>query len=257
MQAPLKRLMIVAGHDPSGAGIDADCASIAELAIEPVSVLTARTDQDDRGMRSLGAREPSHWLAQALERSFPRIDALKFGLLPGAEHLRAARELVGRLRERMPALPIVVDPLIAASSGARFLDDDAVCVLRDELAREPVILTPNLDELSALTGVALETLQRSPRARVEAAHVLLERGASAVIVKGGHGSEDPVRDLLATREREAWVEHVRVPGGKIRGSGCRFASRLAGHLALGATLEESVRDAARHVAGEIARNSRR
>jgi hydroxymethylpyrimidine/phosphomethylpyrimidine kinase len=250
-----RRLLIVAGHDPSGAGIDADLSALRGLDVEPLPVVTARTDQDERSVRSIGARDPREWRSEALESARDGVDAVKFGLLPGAEHVRAARELLRELRKLAGAdLPAVVDPVIRASSGGRFLDADAVEALRGELAAEAVVLTPNLSEAAELSCEPLEALEASFSARIEAARILLALGAAAVVIKGGHGREDPVRDLVARADGAcAWLERPRLRGGGIRGSGCRFATHLAAGLALGRPIEEAAEEAGKFVATEIAR----
>jgi hydroxymethylpyrimidine/phosphomethylpyrimidine kinase len=252
-----RRLLIVAGHDPSGAGIDADLEAATGLEIEAVPIVTARTDQDDRAVRSVGERDPDAWSREATEAAREGVAAVKFGLLPGADHVRAARALVRRLRERGGAeIRVVVDPVIRASSGGVFLDARAVEILRGELVSEGVVLTPNLAEAAELACLAPRELESSFPARIEAARILLALGAAAVVIKGGHGGEDPVRDLVARADgSHRWIERPRVPGVGIRGSGCRFATRLAGGLALGQPLEQSAEAAGAFVATEIARNA--
>lgn len=256
--APLVRVLIVGGHDPSGAGVDADRAGLEGLAVEALTVVTARTDQDASSVHSIGAREPGVWKAEALGQARGGVAAIKFGLLPGSAHVLAARDLLRELRRiARSEVPAVVDPVIRASSGGRFLDPEAVEVLLRELVRESVILTPNLAEAAELTGMEVAELAESLDARRTAARVLLAAGARAVIVKGGHGAEDPARDLIATREgRMTWTSRPRIVGGSIRGSGCRFASRLAAGLALGSTLEAAAEEAGRFVAGEIERTAK-
>lgn len=249
------RVLIVGGHDPSGAGIDADLAALRGLEVEGLTVVTAATDQDAARVRSIGARAPGVWKVEALGLARAGVGAIKFGLLPGSEHVLAARDLLRELRRLAGGeIPAVVDPVIRASSGGLLLDEQAVEALLRELTRESVILTPNLAEAAELTGMALDELTESLEARRTAAQVLLAAGACAVIVKGGHGSEDPARDLVATREgKTTWISRPRIAGGSIRGSGCRFASRLAAGLALGAPLEAAAEEAGRFVAGEIER----
>jgi hydroxymethylpyrimidine/phosphomethylpyrimidine kinase len=293
------RILVVAGHDPSGgAGIDADRAALAGLALDAQFVVTAWTDQDDGALRALGARASGEWLAEARTVLAPRLSAIKFGLLPGADHVRAARELVRAARERAceahtpathertpptrererqheratprasearttganelalrPAalLPVIVDPVLGSSSGGRFLDADGIEALRSELCCAEIVLTPNLPEAAALACLPTRRIERSFAARVEAAQVLLGLGCSAVVLKGGHGSEDPVRDLVLVRDAEpVWLEHARVHGGKIRGSGCRFATRLAAGLALGRPLVDAAPEAGEWVPACIA-----
>jgi hydroxymethylpyrimidine/phosphomethylpyrimidine kinase len=254
------RLLIVAGHDASGgAGVDADRASVRRLPIEPVSIVTAWTDQDDREVRSIGARPPEDWLREARAACAQPIAAVKIGLLPGRDHVHAASELIRDVHSLHGEwVPIVVDPVLASSSGTRFLDEAATDALLAEIASANVILTPNLVEAAELTGASLAEIATSLPTRIRAARVLLSHGCAAVVIKGGHSRENPVRDLVATRDgRLSWLRHQRVTGGKIRGSGCRFATRLAAELALGRTLEASGRVAGRHVARLILAHARR
>lgn len=253
----LKRLLIVAGHDPSGAGIDADLEAAAGFELEAVPVVTARTDQDANAVRSIGARGPGEWSREAADAAREGFAAAKFGLLPGAEHIREAGELVRKLRSRGELRRgVVVDPVIRASSGGVFLDARAVEILRGDLIADGVVLTPNLAEAAVLACMPVRELGSSCAARLEAARILLALGAAAVVVKGGHGLEDPVRDLVAQPEgAHRWIERPRVKGGGIRGSGCRFATRLAGGLALGMGLVEAAEASGAYVAGEIARRA--
>lgn len=252
------RVLVVAGHDPSGAGVDADRAALADLALDVASVVTARTDQDAHGVRSIGAREPSVWLAEA-RACLAGVDALKFGLLPGPDHVEAACDLVRAARAESPRVMVVVDPVLAASSGGRFLDGRGVDALRTRLFALDVIATPNVPELAELARADARELASSIERRVAAGRTLLASGLLAVVMKGGHGDEDPVHDVWITRDDETPVHrlHPRIVGGKVRGSGCRFASRLAGELASGRTLDHAVRAAAEHVTSAIERAARR
>ncbi len=250
MDEPSPRLLVVAGHDPGGAGIAADRSALAGLPLEARFVVSAWTEQDDRGVRALGARDARTWLSEA--RAELPVAALKFGLLPGREDVRAAADLVREARARVSGLWAVVDPVLASSSGGRFLDTDGAREYLRSLLPAGVVLTPNLDELAELAGADRERLARDLEARADAARTLLEHGAAAIVVKGGHGEEDPVCDLVLTREGDpVRLEHARVRGGKVRGSGCRFASRLAARLALGTSLVEAVSEASEHVLGRI------
>ncbi|MCZ6596455.1 MAG: hydroxymethylpyrimidine/phosphomethylpyrimidine kinase [Planctomycetota bacterium] len=241
-------VLFVGGHDPTaGAGIDADRETAAAFGVEARCVVTARTDQDGVRVRSLGAREPDEWLAEA-RAAGTGIAALKTGLLPGPRHVRACARLVAEL-----GIPTVVDPVLAASGGEVFLDDEGVRALLEELVPHGVVLTPNLPELARLAGLSAgegAILAADPEARTAAARELLDRGAAAVVAKGGHGAEDPVRDLvLAAGAEPVWLEHARVPGASLHGSGCRFASALAAGLARGESLPQATRAAGNHVAG--------
>jgi hydroxymethylpyrimidine/phosphomethylpyrimidine kinase len=244
-------LLVVSGHDPSGAGIDADRAALEGLVIDPRFVVTALTQQDSTGVQAIGARGAGTWIPEA-RRALPAV-AIKFGLLPSREDLEAAAHLVREARARaLLKLWVVVDPVIASSSGGRFLDTKGARHYLQSLLPAGVLLTPNLPELAELTGTDLERLVRQPRARLDAAQSLIERGATAVVVKGGHGAESPARDLvLDAKTGASWITHPRIPGAKVRGSGCRFATRLAALLALETDLVRAVKDASDHVYGRL------
>lgn len=246
------RILVVAGRDPSGAGLDADRDALSGLDVEGVFVATAETDQDDAGVRSIGARAASTWLAEARLAARSGVCAVKFGLLPGADAIESAARLVAELR-RAGNVHVVVDPVIAASSGTRFLAARDVEVLRGSLLGLDVIVTPNLLEAAELARVPVRELETNLAARVEVARLLTGLGAAAVVLKGGHGREDPVRDLVLEAGRApVWFEHPRTPAGKLRGSGCRFATRLAAELALGRPLTAAARSAGVFVAARIA-----
>lgn len=247
----LAPVLAIGGHDSSGgAGVDADRAAIEAAGGRALIVVTARTLQDAGGVRELGARAPEEWSREARAQLEAGARALKLGLLPGTEAVRAAAALI---ESAAAGLPTVLDPVLAASSGTRFHDAQGVECLRAALLPLGLVWTPNLPELGELAGAPLEELVARPAARQEAAAVLIEAGAAAVVVKGGHGREDPVLDLLLEAGgRVHRLEHPRGAGGGIRGSGCRFASHLAAGLASGRPLPAAVAAAGAWVGGLMA-----
>lgn len=254
------RVLAIGGHDPSGgAGVDADREAIFANGCAAEVVVTAHTDQDDSMVRSIGARSPADWSTEAARiletaaRVGTPIAAIKFGLLPGLDHIHAAAEIVRQFRAHTPFLPVVVDPVIESSSGCRFLDPAACDALLRELLPLAPILTPNLPEAARLTGHDPELLAHDAPTRLEAARGLLAHGAAAVLLKGGHGPEnEPVTDLLLTpAAAPVPIEQERVSGPGIRGSGCRHASALASSLAHGTPLPQAAHHAAHHVAACI------
>lgn len=250
------RLLVVAGHDPSGgAGVDADRAAAVHFGVEVECVVSAWTDQDGTRVRALEPRPVEDWLEEARYALAAPISALKSGLLPSAAAVRALATLIDELaRER--SVPVVVDPLLAATAGEVFLDDEGIAALLAELPPRGVILTPNLPEAARLTGLELAHLQTRSEVREAAARSLLARGCRAVLLKGGHAADLLVRDLLLERDRDpVWIEHARHPGARLHGSGCRFASALAAQLARGAELARAAEDAGRWL-GELLRPER-
>lgn len=248
------RLLAIGGLDSCGrAGLDADRDAATAFDVECAAIATAHTRQDEDGFHALGARPARDWFEEALEALEHEPAALKFGLLPGAAHITAAADLVSASRARTRgAPPVVVDPVVAATSGFRFLDDAARRQLLEALVPQGVVLTPNLPEAAWLLDRSPEPFVHQPEARTELARAFLDLGARAVALKGGHGSEDPVRDLVLEQSAEpVWLEHPRHPGPGIGGSGCRFATALAARLAQGTDLPTAVRAAGDFVAARI------
>ena len=243
-------VLVVGGHDSSGgAGVDADRDALAAAGVEARIVVSAWTKQDGSGLVELGAVPAATWLAEARSALVDRIGALKFGLLPGEEAVAAAERLITEFDGRGPVL---LDPVIAPSLGGRFLDTAAVAAYRDRLLPLGAVWTPNLTELAELAGLDSHRLVDEPEHRLRAASGLLDAGAGAVLVKAGHGREDPLRELLLVRDRPPiWIERARIAGLGMRGTGCRFASALAARLVLGETLEQAARGAGDWVARRI------
>ncbi len=249
-------VLLIGGHDPSGgAGIQADEETVRAFGVEARTVATAWTDQDERAVRAVGARPAAEWATDARELSRARPAAIKMGLLPDVAAVRAAAELIDAWRVELPDVPVVVDPVLSSSSGFQFLDAPARAALLSELLPSGPILTPNLPEAAELTGLAFSDLCAKQSLRVAAARALLARGASAVVLKGGHAPGDLVRDLVLVPPASIlWIEQPRreTQSRKLRGTGCRHASALAAGLARGRNLSGAARDAAFFVGKQIA-----
>ncbi|MEZ6019601.1 MAG: bifunctional hydroxymethylpyrimidine kinase/phosphomethylpyrimidine kinase [Planctomycetota bacterium] len=189
-------VLAMGGVDPSGgAGLDADRAAIEAAGARAETVMTAWTDQDDRAVRAVRAVDRHEWVFAALERcALANPGALKFGLLPPGEGFEGARTLWHQLHFESPELPAVWDPVIASSSGYRFVPDADLPAMR-ELLHLPWIVTPNLPEAAQLLGAGEEWRDWQDAALLEAARTLLEAGPLAVVLKHGHGQGEQVRDL--------------------------------------------------------------
>jgi hydroxymethylpyrimidine/phosphomethylpyrimidine kinase len=231
-------VLVVAGLDPTGgAGLAADLTALASVGARGWPVAAALTAQGPKGVRGWSPVPVEMLLAQldALLDGAPRAPgAVKTGMLGTAA---LAHALAARLSARdLARVPLVVDPVLLSSSGALLLDlaDGSPAEAFGPLLALAGVVTPNLDELEALTGLEVG----SDDAAVAAARTL---GARAVLVKGGHRDGAPV-DLLVERRTVTRITGRRRPG-TARGTGCRLASALAGLLAQGASLEEAVRGA--------------
>jgi hydroxymethylpyrimidine/phosphomethylpyrimidine kinase len=232
------RVLVVAGLDPTGgAGLAADLEALQAVGARGWPVAAALTAQGPAGVKGWSPVPEALLLAQIdalLEGGEERPRAVKTGML-GTAGLAAA--LAGRLgAPDLAAVPLILDPVLLSSSGTLLLDagDATPAQALAPLLARARLATPNLPELAALTGLAVD----SDAAAVKAARALPAR---AVLVKGGHREGAPV-DLLVEGRRVTRLEGTRRPG-TARGTGCRLASALAGLLAQGASLEEAARGA--------------
>jgi len=228
--------LTIAGSDSGGgAGIQADLKTFAALGVHGLSAITAITAQNTRGVRAIHPVPLKHLRAQldALFGDFP-IAAAKTGMLGDA---KTARCVARELGKRKPAW-LVVDPVLIATSGARLLDRGAVRVLREELIPLADVLTPNLPEAEALLGARIA----NSRDAEYAARALLDFGAGAVLLKGGHARGREVLDLYADPRGTLEFRHPRMRI-QAHGTGCTLSAALAAHLAKGATPRMAARRA--------------
>jgi hydroxymethylpyrimidine/phosphomethylpyrimidine kinase len=234
------RCLTIAGSDSGGgAGIQADLKAFAAAGCYGMSAIVALTAQNTVGVSAVQELPPGFVEAQ-LEAVFSDIgvDAAKTGML----FSRAVVETVADFLADHP-VPLVVDPVMVASSGAKLLEDDAVATLVSRLFPLATVVTPNLLEAEALAGAS--------GTRRELAERIHELGAPAVIVTGGHG-RDSVDHLFDGREHvEISVERHDVPA--THGAGCTHSATVAALLARGETLENAAKGAA-HAASQAVRN---
>jgi hydroxymethylpyrimidine kinase/phosphomethylpyrimidine kinase len=221
--------LTIAGLDPSGgAGIAADLRAFAAAGAWGSAACAALTVQSTRGVRAVHPIAPALVIAQAEEvLADARVRAIKTGALGSAGNARA----VAALLAAHPRIPAIVDPVMIPSrrvaASARL--DGGVTALR-RLVRAATLITPNLAEASALLG---ETVASPEEARA-AAVALVEAGAFAALVKGGHAAGDKAIDWLAIRGRTVRVVRIALPRRKtppLHGTGCTLASLIAGRLA--------------------------
>jgi len=227
-------LTIATSDSGGGAGIQADLKAFARLGCHGSSVLVALTAQNTVAVTAVHELPPEFVRAQ-LDAVLDDIgaDAAKTGMLFSA---RLIETVADHLAEH--PVPLVVDPVMVAASGAQLLQEDAVAVLVERLLPLATVVTPNLHEACALAGVPYaEDADR--RGLAEAIHAL---GARAVVVTGGHGSE--AVDWLYDGETHTPIPVARYGDETTHGAGCTHSASLAAFLARGETLEDAARAAA-------------
>jgi hydroxymethylpyrimidine/phosphomethylpyrimidine kinase len=231
-------LTIASSDSGGGAGIQADLKAFARCGVHGTSAIVALTAQNTVGVTAIHQCPPEFVTAQltALLADLPPR-AVKTGMLFAAPIITAVAEALASFGSR---LPLVVDPVMLASSGARLLRDDAVSALTGQLFPLATVVTPNLMEAQALTGLASED-------RAELAEALVALGAPAALVTGGHGAR-PADHLYAGGEHLD-IPVPRHPVPATHGAGCTHSAALAAWLARGCSLREAAERAAR-VAGD-------
>jgi hydroxymethylpyrimidine/phosphomethylpyrimidine kinase len=241
----MRTALTIAGSDSGGgAGIQADLKTFAAHGVYGTSAITAVTAQNTVGVATFEALSADLVTAQ-IEAVVSDIGAhaVKTGMLANAAIVEAVAAAVQDLD--IPLL--VVDPVMIAKSGDRLLDDEATGALKAELLRQAFVVTPNIPEAEALTGVRIQTRADGR----EAARRIVALGASAAIVKGGHFPSASIVDLLYDGREFREFEHERMPGGNTHGTGCTFAAAIAAQLALGRSLVDAIPLAQRYIAGAI------
>ncbi|HLW79162.1 MAG TPA: bifunctional hydroxymethylpyrimidine kinase/phosphomethylpyrimidine kinase [Terriglobia bacterium] len=225
-------LLTIAGFDPSaGAGIAADLKTFAAHNCYGVAAVTALTTQNTQGVAAVHPVEAAR-LKQTIQALLEdgQVKAVKIGMLA----TRANAEVVGEFLEANPALPSVLDPILRSASGVELIDAAGFKFLRERLMRRATIVTPNLAEAEALTGLKIESVE----AMKAAAQKLLELGARAVVITGGH-LEKPV-DVCYDADGFECFAADRVKPDHTHGTGCAFSSAVAANLALGRQVRDAV-----------------
>jgi len=226
-------VVAVGGLDPGGgAGIVRDLLTARTLGARVRLVPTAWTVQSaTAGVRSVEPRQPAA-LAAALGEALgqaPAGTAVKVGMVPDGAAARAVREALQGF-----AGPVVFDPVLGASSGGALYTGEVRELLA--LAARATLVTPNAGEAERLTGERVAELEGAARA----GRALLEAGAPAALIKGGHLAGDQAIDLLVTRAQVQSLAAARLPGPSVRGTGCALATAIAVALARGQSLEAAV-----------------
>lgn len=239
--------LTIAGSDSSGgAGIQADLKTFSALGVYGASVLTALTAQNTRGVQGVDPVRPEFVEAQ-LKSVLDDLDvrAIKTGMLANSAIVSA----VAAALKKVPDIPVVVDPVMVATSGDRLLTPDAVAAYKSELFPRAALVTPNLPEAAALLGAGMA---RGEDEAVGQARAIAAFGSGAVLVKGGHGQDATAVDILVIGNAVVRLEAPRIETPHTHGTGCTLSAAIAALLAQGEELETAVRRAKAYVSAAIA-----
>ncbi|KAB2850680.1 MAG: bifunctional hydroxymethylpyrimidine kinase/phosphomethylpyrimidine kinase [Hyphomicrobiaceae bacterium] len=232
---PMPVALTIAGSDSGGgAGIQADLKTFAALGVYGTSAITALTAQNTLGVQGVLPIEPGFIAAQiASVLADFAVGAAKTGMLGTSEAIRA----VASALEAQPSLPLVVDPVMVATSGDPLIDDGAVAALIEVLLPRAAIVTPNLPEAARMTGRPAAKTEEEMR---EQARLVLALGAKAVLLKGGHGSGSEAVDILLDERGYARLSRPRIATRNTHGTGCTLSAAIAAGLARGLGLGPAV-----------------
>jgi hydroxymethylpyrimidine/phosphomethylpyrimidine kinase len=237
----MARALTIAGSDSGGgAGIQADLKTFTVHRVFGMSAITALTAQNTCGVTAVHVVPPEFVRAQ-IDAVISDIgtQATKTGMLANAALVRCVAAAVREYR----LAPLVVDPVMLAQSGAALLDADAQRVLCDELLPLATLLTPNVPEAEALTGMRIH----GPEDMERAAERLRIYGASAVLIKGGHLDGEESVDLFDDGSDKLWLRTRRIATRHTHGTGCQLSAAITANLANGATLRAAVEAAKRFI----------
>jgi hydroxymethylpyrimidine/phosphomethylpyrimidine kinase len=240
--------LTIAGSDSSGgAGIQADLKTMSALGVYGASVITALTAQNTQGVTGVHAA-PAGFVTQQIDAVLDdlTVGAVKTGMLANAPIVLAVWEALAS----RPALPVVVDPVMVATSGDRLLEPDAVAAYKQRLIPRAALITPNLLEAAALLDEPVATDLASAERQARA---LLRLGCGGVLVKGGHRAAAEATDVLALAD--GTLEHLSAPWvdtPNTHGTGCTLSSAIAALMASGEPLPAAVRGGKRYLSAALA-----
>lgn len=238
----------IAGSDSSGgAGIQADLKTFSSLGIYGTTAITAITAQNTQGVHSQLAIAPQMVYDQiiaVMEDLNPSV--VKIGMLSNSEIVCAVAEALSQYQ-----LPIILDPVIVSSSGHRLLSIEAQESVKERLLPLSTLVTPNIPEMEALTSVTLSTYKDKERA----ANYLIELGAKAILLKGGHEEGDTKSDTLfsasPTGIKATTFSSQTIHTKNIHGTGCTLSAAIAAFIARGESINEAIAKAKSYISDAI------
>lgn len=240
----MRTALSIAGSDScGGAGIQADIKTMTMNGVYAMSAITAMTAQNTTGVRAIQESTPE-FLSKQIDAVFEDIfpDAVKIGMVSGSGLIRVTAD---RLKH-YAAKNIVVDPVMAATSGSALMKSDAVKTLTEELLPIAAVVTPNIQEAQALSNMKIESEGDMPKA----AKAIGDAYGCAVLIKGGHSIND-ANDLLYADGKYQWFYGRRINNSNTHGTGCTLSSAIAANLAKGFTLAEAVTRAKDYLSGAL------
>lgn len=234
LKAMQGRVLIIAGSDCSGgAGIQADIKTVTALGGYAMSAITALTVQDTTGVHGIMPIDAG-FVRRQIEICLQDIgaDCIKIGMLGTAEIAKTVGDILREYKD----IPVVLDPVLAATSGDALAEEQVSAVLQEVLMPLASLVTPNLPEASTLTGRSIKDREET----IAAARQFRQFGAKSVLVKGGHAQGDMIEDVLLDAQGETIYQNARLETASTHGTGCTLASAIATGLAQNLEMKQAV-----------------
>jgi hydroxymethylpyrimidine/phosphomethylpyrimidine kinase len=241
----MKKVLSIAGSDSSaGAGIQADLKTFSALGTYGMTVITAVTAQNTKGVVSVRELD-REIIKDQIDCLFEdiKIDAVKIGMVSSVEII----DVIAECLRKNNASNIVVDPVMVSKSGSRLLRPESKDNLIKKLFPLALVVTPNLPEAEEITGLKIENIGMME----EACRMIYDLGVKNVVVKGGHLAGDAV-DVLYNGKNFTHIKGVRIDTKNTHGTGCTFSSAIAAFIAKGKSVPDAVKSAKIYINGAIA-----
>lgn len=229
------RVLIIAGSDSGGgAGIQGDIKAVTCCGAYAATAITALTAQNSQGVFGIEKVSPA-FIAKQIRVVLDDIgtDCIKTGMLHNARVIKIVAET---LKQKAPSIPLIVDPVMIAKGGAALLEKTAINALKKYIIPCSMLVTPNIPEAELLADIRISFLADMEKA----GHIILEQGAQAVLVKGGHLEGRDIFDILITPQKTLHFKSTRIATRHTHGTGCALASSIAAYLARNFPLETAV-----------------
>lgn len=232
-----KQVLTIAGSDSGGgAGIQADLKTFQERDVFGMSVLTAVTAQNTQGVADVH-NIPLDQVQAQMDAIFSDFDvaAIKTGMLVNGEYMK----MIAKELEKHSSIPLIIDPVMIAKGGHPLMEDSAIEVMKSTLVPLAEVITPNIPEAEALTGIKITNQQEMEKA----AEILQKLGSKNSIIKGGHAvEENEASDLLLLENgNKVWLSAKRLDTKDTHGTGCTYSACITAEIAKGQTIEQAVR----------------
>ena len=230
---PRSKILIIAGSDSSGgAGIQADIKTVTSLGGYAMTAVTAITSQNTTGVFSvvpINPREVEKQILYTCKDINP--DAIKIGMLHSSKVINSVLKSLKKIKTKN----IILDPVMVAKGGARLINENAINILRNKFLKKALVLTPNIPEAEVLTKMKITT----DNDMIEAGKILIKLGAKNVLIKGGHGKSNIVKDLFLNRKKYKIFRNKKINTKNTHGTGCTLSSAITTFLSCGKPIKNS------------------